>query len=400
VKIGDGALAWNALPYAAATPAQLAAETTARVAADAALASDIAAEAAARQALATGLATETSARVAADAGLASDIAAEAAARQALVTGLATGDSLSAAVISSKLADALIAELTRRWPLNDGTMHFATTRTDAGVFTAKTSTGYARLINPDGTLGVQAGTGAPGNNITLTIPAGSGLRAMGILSVSNGGGTRSGNITSLEILSRQIVAFSVGSMTGLSSVNCADNSGLTSLPNWANVSFVECSNCPGLATLPNWANVSFVACPNCPGLTTLPNWANVSFVGCYNCPGLTTLPNWANVNNVSCYNCPGLTSLPNWANVNTVNCSDNPCLTSLPNWAWPNTGENNLYASNCPGLTSAFIDSWFNAYAVTRPAYLYVDITGSTGDPTAASAAVRADLVSIGWTLIF
>jgi hypothetical protein len=431
-------------------------------------------------------------------------------------GVATFESTTPTATMSKAGEALIDGLAAQWALNDGTLLFATTRSNAGTFTVRTSTGYARLINADGTLGAQAGTGAAGNNITLTIPAGGGLRALGILSVGNGGSTRSGNITFLDVNSRQIVAFSQGAMVGLTEVNCyncpgltslpnwagvtyvdcADCTGLTSLPNWASVTFVYCFNCPGLTSLPNWAGVTSVQCYNCPGLTSLPNWANVTFVYCssnpgltslpnwagvtsvycYNCPGLTSLPNWANVTSVQCYNCtgltslplwpsvayvecydnpgltalplwsnvtdvdcssctgltslpnwatvnyvycpncpgltalplwsnanlvdcfncPGLTSLPNWTNVNEVSCSSNPGLTSLPNWA----NVTSVECYSCPGLTPAAMDTWYLGYAVTRPSYTYVDQSGTTGAPTAASAAVRADLVdNESWTII-
>ena len=78
-----------------------------------------------------------------------------------------------AQIMSKVGEQLIASLQVTWPATAGTAHFATSKATSGTFVVKTSTGYARLINADGSLGSQVpvpGTGVPGNNITLTIPA--------------------------------------------------------------------------------------------------------------------------------------------------------------------------------------------------------------------------------------
>jgi hypothetical protein len=122
-----------------------------------------------------------------------------------------------AQIMSKAGEQLIASLQVTRPANAGTAHFATTQATSVTFTVKTSTGYARLINADGSLGVQSGTGVAANIITLTIPASGLHRALGVLSVANGGSVRSGDITFLNITDRQLTSFSgteLSSLTGL------------------------------------------------------------------------------------------------------------------------------------------------------------------------------------------
>ena len=122
--------------------------------------------------------------------------------------------LTPAQIMSKAGEQLIASLQVTWPATAGTAHFATTRATSGTFLVRTSTGYARLINADGTLGAQAGTGVVANFITLTIPASGLHRALGVLSVANGGSVRSGDITALYLTNNQLTSFS---STGLSSL---------------------------------------------------------------------------------------------------------------------------------------------------------------------------------------
>ena len=130
---------------------------------------------------------------------------------------------SAAKVMSLVGDGWIASLASvRGASNAGTCYFATTRATSGTFTVKTSTGYARLVNPDNTLGTQAGTGVAGNSITLTIPASSLHRAYGVISVTNGGTVRSGNITLLTINSRQLTSFSGTGLSALTDLNLSDN----------------------------------------------------------------------------------------------------------------------------------------------------------------------------------
>jgi hypothetical protein len=129
---------------------------------------------------------------------------------------------SAAKVMSLAGERLIASLADvRGASNAGTCYFATTRATSGTFTVKTSTGYARLVNPDNTLGAQVGTGVAGNNITLTIPASGLHRAYGIISVTNGGTVRSGNITVLTI-SNQLTTFSGTGLSALTDLQLYNN----------------------------------------------------------------------------------------------------------------------------------------------------------------------------------
>ena len=133
------------------------------------------------------------------------------------SGTNTGDETGAR-IAALAGDRLIASLAEvRGVSNAGTCYFATTRSTSGTLTVKTSTGYARLVNPDNTLGAQVGTGVAGNSFTLTIPASGLHRAYGVISVTNGGTTRSGNITILNLTYNQLTTFSgtgLSSLTGL------------------------------------------------------------------------------------------------------------------------------------------------------------------------------------------
>ena len=116
--------------------------------------------------------------------------------------------------------------------SDSVIMFATTKIAAFDVTVYTTTGYARLIKADGTLGVQVGLGSPGSSLTINIPAGPGLRAVGIMSVANGGSIPSGWITQCMLADAEIsyilrVPYSVTSfvvnnnnLVELSLLNCS------------------------------------------------------------------------------------------------------------------------------------------------------------------------------------
>ena len=126
-------------------------------------------------------------------------------------------------ITSAQGRRLIASLAAiRGASNAGTCYLATTRATSVTFTVKTSTGYARLVNPDNTLGTQAGTGVAANSITLTIPASGLHRAYGIISVTNGGTTRSGNITYLYLYDARLTEFSGVGLSSLTSLYLSSN----------------------------------------------------------------------------------------------------------------------------------------------------------------------------------
>jgi len=139
------------------------------------------------------------------------------------TGLITTAELTSAQIMTKAGERLIASLAAvRGASNAGTCYFATTRSTSGTFSVKTSTGYARLVNADNTLGEQAGTGNATNNITLTIPASGLHRALGIISVADGGASRSGDITNLSLNNNQLTTFSGTGLSALTTLNLSVN----------------------------------------------------------------------------------------------------------------------------------------------------------------------------------
>ena len=121
---------------------------------------------------------------------------------------------SAARVMSLIGDRLIASLATVRASNAGTCHFATTRATSFTFSVKTSTGYARIVNPDNTLGAQVGSGVAENSIAISSPASGLHRAYGVISVVNGGSARSGNITYLSLNTALLTSFSG---TGLSAL---------------------------------------------------------------------------------------------------------------------------------------------------------------------------------------
>jgi len=149
-----------------------------------------------------------------------------------------------ALVATRLAEALSLIAAP----NAGLIQFATTQTTSTTVTVKTTTGYARLYSPDSVLGEQAGTGVAATSISLSIPAGNGVRNFTIMSVENEGSTRSGDITSIVAQGRNIVSLKTGEFaTGLTTVNCASNPGLTKLPLWPAITSLTCSVCPNLSS---------------------------------------------------------------------------------------------------------------------------------------------------------
>lgn len=126
-------------------------------------------------------------------------------------------------IMSSQGMALIQSLKSVRSAGIGCFHFSTSTAAAGTFTVKTSTGYARLVLPNNTLGVQAGTGDANSNITLTIPAGSGHLQYAVISVTNGGTTAGGAITQINITAnRRIHALDVSALTSCTSLVLTSN----------------------------------------------------------------------------------------------------------------------------------------------------------------------------------
>lgn len=138
-------------------------------------------------------------------------------------------------ILSAQGEGLIAALQSVRLPSAGCFHFSTVSPTSKIFTVKTSTGYARLVNPDNTLGTQAGTGTAANNITLTIPAGTGHRSYGVISVTNGGSSASGSITSISMTAadNRITAVALSSLTSCVSITL-NNTRLTSFNGGSNL----------------------------------------------------------------------------------------------------------------------------------------------------------------------
>jgi hypothetical protein len=138
-------------------------------------------------------------------------------------GAAAAAELTSAQIMTKAGEQLIASLADvRGASNAGTCYFATTRSTSGIFFVRTSTGYARLVNSDNTLGAQAGAGNAATSITLTIPASGLHRALGIISVVNGGTEQSGDITEITFNSNQLTTFSGAGLSALTTLDLYAN----------------------------------------------------------------------------------------------------------------------------------------------------------------------------------
>ena len=126
-------------------------------------------------------------------------------------------------VASKLGEALIQAAFRNIGHDNSRVSFATTKIGSSNFTIKTTTGYARLLYPDGTFGPSGGTGAPGSFITLTIPAGTGVRAYGVMSLFHEGGTvPQGSITELNMSGCGLATYSGDSQSFLTNLNLSSN----------------------------------------------------------------------------------------------------------------------------------------------------------------------------------
>ena len=118
--------------------------------------------------------------------------------------------------------------------NAGVFVFSTIDAMSGSMGVVTTTGYARLINADATLGPQVGTGVPNSSTNVAFPAGGGHRAYGVMSVANGGSLRSGNITDISSAGYPTYITSTG-LSAVTSINInyafvadVDVSGFTSI----------------------------------------------------------------------------------------------------------------------------------------------------------------------------
>jgi hypothetical protein len=130
-------------------------------------------------------------------------------------------------ILSAQGEALISALQASRPPTSGTFHFSAVSPTAKTITVRTSFGYARLVNPDNTLGTNVGSATVTNPINITIPAGTGHRSYAIIA-TNSAGTASGTITTLSstVADNRITAIALSSLTSCTSITL-NNTQLTS-----------------------------------------------------------------------------------------------------------------------------------------------------------------------------
>ena len=159
----------------------------------------------------------------------------------------TRPSDTAAEVATKQGEVLVAALRSAmgFSTSAGLCFFSTVRATTGLMYVSTTTGYARVINPDGTLGPREN----GGWIYLTIPASGSPRAYGIMSVTSSGVTPYGSITYLSIGGNQLTSFSGTGLSALTELYLYDNplascsaKGLTGLVG------VDFSGCRYLKTL--------------------------------------------------------------------------------------------------------------------------------------------------------
>ena len=303
------------------------------------------------------------------------------------TGLIAAAELTSAQIMTKAGERLIASLAAvRGASNAGTCYFATTRSTSGTFTVKTSTGYARLVNSDNTLGAQAGTGNAAASITLTPPASGLHRALGIISVADGGTSRSGDITEISLINNQITTFSGTGLSALTNLSLNGNqlttfsgTGLSALTN-LNLSSNQLTTFSGT------------------GLSALTNLSlNNNQLTTFSGTGLSALTNLnLGSNQLTTFSGTGLSALT------SLDLSSNQ-LTSYTNHP-PLLGSVGsgfvLFLSN-NALNATQIDAAFNALYQPPPAAFssfIVTSGGTNAAPTAASLTARNAYTAAGWTL--
>ena len=139
-------------------------------------------------------------------------------------GLKNGSNIEPEVTASAVGKVLIKALQSLHPPTSGVFHFSTTRSSQASFTVKTTSGHARLINANGSLG--AVVAAVNGTITLTIPAAGGHRAYGVISTTSTGVTL-GMFEEISLVSKQLTAISVTSLSFLKQL-ILDNNYLTEI----------------------------------------------------------------------------------------------------------------------------------------------------------------------------
>lgn len=120
--------------------------------------------------------------------------------------------LDSAALMSAAGEEMIASLKARYGENAGTFYFSGHGV-LGDLVVFTSTGYVRLIQPDGSLGAQQVHG-----IIAPVQSYSGAvhRAFGAMSVANGGSVRSGDIVEVRTPGR-VTFLDIAKLSNLSFV---------------------------------------------------------------------------------------------------------------------------------------------------------------------------------------
>jgi hypothetical protein len=138
-----------------------------------------------------------------------------------IGGAWVADSSAAGALSDyALGAEAMAQLKLTYS-GDGVVRFATRRAYIAT-TARTSTGYVKLVSQSGAAYGPFGTGTPSSDIVINVtPGGTGVRGFGILS-TNSLGVASGSITSLTCASLDLAALSAAGASKLATLACSNN----------------------------------------------------------------------------------------------------------------------------------------------------------------------------------
>jgi len=142
---------------------------------------------------------------------------------AFVDNAVTSDQIMSTIGSNLITSLKSARSNEQ---NAGIYYFATYNNASGTFPVKTSSGYARVVNPTNGLDSQVGDGVAANNINCTLSSTStnGLpRAFAVISVASGGSVRSGNINDISMPSKFVTNFDGAGLSGLGSLTLYSNS---------------------------------------------------------------------------------------------------------------------------------------------------------------------------------
>jgi len=298
-------------------------------------------------------------------------------------------------------------------------------------TAKSSTGYAKVLRWDGAFGARSGTGVPSTEFTLTIgtapisPYTS--RSPKFLAVfpCDSAGTISGTLTSLTCAYCMLTALDVRGLSSLTSLNCGTN----------NIPWVDLSGLPALTYLDcSSNNLTALELAAVPLLTTLTCGSNalssldlgkVPLLTSLTCTGtgafLTTLAltNVPLLSSLNCSNCKlitlDVTGLPLLTSLNCASCSlTSLVVRGLSALTTLDCGVNSLTALDVTGLSAlnnfngmsnilspAAMDAmWLSLPSAADDNEGTWNMTGSGNQTsTSASLAKRNAMIEGGWTLM-